>query len=62
MFCVFVMMSVFLQVGIPAIVLERESTLRQSGSAIALWPNAFRALDALGVADTLREAHPQLER
>ncbi|KAK9815532.1 hypothetical protein WJX72_005250 [[Myrmecia] bisecta] len=50
------------KVGIPVIVLERGEKLREGGSAIALWTNAFRALDALGVAGPLRDAHPLLER
>ena len=51
-----------LQVGIPVLVLEREASLRLEGSAIAMWSNAFRALDALGVGDALRCSHPLLER
>lgn len=43
-------------------VLERESGPRREGSAIGLWPNAFRALDALGLAQPLREAHPLFDR
>nr|ART29443.1 chloroplast zeaxanthin epoxidase 2 [Lobosphaera incisa] len=50
------------KVGIPVIVLERSEKLREEGGAIALWTNAFRALDALGVAHTLRDEHPLLER
>ena len=50
------------QVGIPVRVLERESGPRREGSAIGLWPNAFRALDALGLAQPLREAHPLFDR
>ncbi len=50
------------QVGIPVLVLERDASLRLEGSAIAMWGNAFRALDALGVAAPLRDAHPLLER
>jgi hypothetical protein len=50
------------QVGIPVLVLEREASLRLEGSAIAMWANAFRALDALGVGDALRCSHPLLER
>lgn len=42
--------------------LERESGPRREGSAIGLWPNAFRALDALGLAQPLREAHPLFDR
>ena len=42
--------------------LERDPGPRKGGSAIGLWPNAFRALDALGVADHLREQHPLISR
>lgn len=51
-----------LQVGISALVLERYAEQRTGGSAIGLWPNAFRALDALGAAQSLRDAHPLLQR
>ena len=51
-----------MQVGIPVTVLEREGGPRREGSAIGLWPNAFRALDALGVAEPLRAAHPLFDR
>lgn len=44
------------------LVLEREASLRLEGSAIAMWTNAFRALDALGVGPQLRQSHPLLER
>lgn len=44
------------------VVLERESKLPSGGTAIAMWANAFRALDALGVSAPLRSAHPLLER
>lgn len=50
------------QVGIPAVVLERESGPREQGAAITFWPNAFRVLEELGVAGPLRETHPLLER
>ncbi|BDA48885.1 Monooxygenase 2 [Coccomyxa sp. Obi] len=50
------------KVGIPVRVIERENGPRREGSAIGLWPNAFRALDALGVAEPLREAHPLFDR
>lgn len=55
-------MYLLLQVGVPCKVFERESGPRKGGSAIGLWPNAFRALDALGVADHLREQHPLISR
>ena len=40
----------FVQAGIKAAILERSSTLRQSGAAIALQTNAFRAINLLGQA------------
>lgn len=51
-----------LQIGVPYKVLERDSGPRKGGSAIGLWPNAFRALDALGVAEPLRQKHPLISR
>ena len=56
------MATIVHQVGIAAKVLERDPGPRLEGSAIGLWPNAFKALDALGVAGPLREAHPVLQR
>lgn len=49
------------KVGIAAVVLEQSAKPREEGGAIALWPNAFRALNALGVAEPLRKAHPLLQ-
>ncbi|XBI69891.1 hypothetical protein VPH35_064514 [Triticum aestivum] len=40
--------------GVGCVVLESSPVLRTSGFAIAAWTNAFRALDALGVGDTIR--------
>ena len=51
-----------LQVGFPAVVLEREGGPREEGSAITFWPNAFRVLDALVVAAPVRDTHPLLHR
>jgi 2-polyprenyl-6-methoxyphenol hydroxylase-like FAD-dependent oxidoreductase len=48
--------------GVPVTVLERTGGLRAEGSSIGMWTNAFRALDALGVADELRGRYPPLER
>ncbi|VFQ91931.1 unnamed protein product [Cuscuta campestris] len=42
------------RVGVKAVVLERAAELRATGSAIGLFPNAWRALDAIGVADKLQ--------
>ncbi|RWR82539.1 FAD-dependent urate hydroxylase [Cinnamomum micranthum f. kanehirae] len=41
------------RVGIRAMVLERSHELRATGAALSLFPNAWRALDALGVAHKL---------
>eukprot|EP01018_Ginkgo_biloba_P019777 Gb_21928 [translate_table: standard] len=50
------------RVGLKSLVLERASSLRTTGAALTLMTNAWRALDALGVAHILRQLHPQLER
>ncbi|CAM0870836.1 unnamed protein product [Alopecurus aequalis] len=39
------------------VVLESSPALRASGFAFTTWPNAFRALDALGVGDKIRGLH-----
>lgn len=49
-------------VGLPAVVLERGPELSTGGTALGLWTNAWRALEALGVADELRAQHPQVDR
>ncbi|XP_030543720.2 monooxygenase 2-like [Rhodamnia argentea] len=41
------------KVGVRALVLERAEGLRATGTAIALFPNAWHALAALGVSDKL---------
>lgn len=46
--------------GMRVLVLERDAALSTAGSALGLWTNAWRALDALGAADALRRQHPQL--
>jgi 2-polyprenyl-6-methoxyphenol hydroxylase-like FAD-dependent oxidoreductase len=50
------------QLGVPVVVLERAPALRQEGSAVSLWANAWRGLDALGVSDQLRKDCLLLER
>ena len=47
-------------VGLPAVVLERQGELSTSGTALGLWTNAWRALDALQAAEPLREQHRQV--
>jgi 2-polyprenyl-6-methoxyphenol hydroxylase-like FAD-dependent oxidoreductase len=48
------------QAGLPVVVLERGPSLSPGGSALGLWTNAWRALDALGAGDALRRQHPQV--
>ncbi|CAI5513773.1 unnamed protein product [Closterium sp. Naga37s-1] len=48
-------------VGIDVAVVERAPALAQSGAALSLWGNAWRALDALGVAGLLRADYVRLQ-
>lgn len=41
--------------GIPSLVLERSDSLRQTGAAISILDNGWRALDQLGVGAELRK-------
>ncbi|XP_027078982.1 monooxygenase 2 [Coffea arabica] len=41
--------------GLRSLVLESSECLRTTGYALTLWPNAWRALDAVGVGDHLRQ-------
>ncbi|GLI69501.1 hypothetical protein VaNZ11_014135, partial [Volvox africanus] len=50
------------KVGIPVRVFESAQGLRQEGAAVSLWPNAWRALEALGLAEELRSSHQLLRR
>ncbi|XP_047327350.1 monooxygenase 2-like [Impatiens glandulifera] len=49
------------RLGLKSLVLESSDSLRVSGFALTLWTNAWRALDALGVADSLRIKFPQIQ-
>ncbi|CAL9051246.1 unnamed protein product [Musa banksii] len=49
------------RLGVRCLVLESSDTLRAAGFALSTWANAWRALDALGVGDTLRKQHVRLE-
>lgn len=46
--------------GLPVLLLEREAGLPSAGSALGIWTNGWRALDALGAGDALRRQHPAL--
>ncbi|MCO5584323.1 hypothetical protein L7F22_038247 [Adiantum nelumboides] len=48
------------KLGIKSRVLEQSPTLRITGAALSVWTNGWRALEALGVADDLRENFVQL--
>ncbi|KAJ9170254.1 hypothetical protein P3X46_018376 [Hevea brasiliensis] len=43
----------FKRVGVQALILERSETLRTTGAALGLLPNAWLALDALGISHKL---------
>ncbi|XP_018633929.1 monooxygenase 2-like isoform X2 [Nicotiana tomentosiformis] len=43
------------RVGLRSIVLESSDSLRATGFALLLWTNAWKALDALGIGDSLRQ-------
>lgn len=46
--------------GLGSLVLESSHSLRVTGFAFITWTNAWRALDAIGVGDYLRQHHNQL--
>ncbi|GMH02946.1 hypothetical protein Nepgr_004785 [Nepenthes gracilis] len=49
------------RLGLRSLVLESSPCLRVTGAAFTTWTNAWQALDALGVGDSLRRQHPRLE-
>ncbi|GLT42944.1 hypothetical protein SLA2020_169210 [Shorea laevis] len=50
------------RLGIPSLVLESSDGLRTTGFTILTWNNAWKALDAVGVGDTLRQQHKRFQR
>ncbi|GLT71443.1 hypothetical protein SLA2020_434590 [Shorea laevis] len=48
------------RLGIRSLVLESSSSLRITGCALTTWTNGWRALDAVGLGDSLRQHHQQL--
>ncbi|KAI9096001.1 hypothetical protein K1719_026148 [Acacia pycnantha] len=48
------------RLGVRSLVLESSNTLRAAGFALTIWTNAWKALDALGIGDILRQQHLQL--
>nr|GME00112.1 monooxygenase 2-like [Ipomoea batatas] len=45
--------------GVRSMVLESSESLRAAGFALGLWTNAWRALDALAIGDSLRQQSVQ---
>ncbi|KAK9670335.1 hypothetical protein RND81_13G194500 [Saponaria officinalis] len=48
------------RLGIKSLVLESSDSLRAAGIAFTAWTNAWRALDALGIGESLRQSHGQI--
>ncbi|KAM1382704.1 hypothetical protein ACFX2F_035138 [Malus domestica] len=48
------------RLGIRSLVLESSDSLRTTGFTLTTWTNAWKALDALGTGDTLRQQHGAL--
>lgn len=46
------------KIGWQVAIYEQAPDMREAGAGIALWANAIRALDQLGVADAVRALHP----
>ncbi|XP_075672487.1 monooxygenase 2-like [Castanea sativa] len=51
----------FYRLGVESIVLEAWDSLRNTGFALTLWTNAWKALDTVGVGDSLRQQHFQIQ-
>ncbi|GAV77324.1 FAD_binding_3 domain-containing protein [Cephalotus follicularis] len=47
--------------GIGSLVLESSDNLRANGFAFTTWTNAWKALDAVGIGDSLRQKHGLIE-
>ncbi|GAV77321.1 FAD_binding_3 domain-containing protein, partial [Cephalotus follicularis] len=47
--------------GIRSLVLESSDSLTASGFAFATWANAWKALDAIGIGDSLRQQHHTIQ-
>ncbi|CAN1342321.1 Monooxygenase 3 [Linum perenne] len=49
------------RLGIRTLVLESSPSLRVTGFSMGVWTNAWKAMDALGVGDSLRRKHQLLD-
>ena len=50
------------RVGVKALVLEKHDALRATGAALGLFPNAWLALDALGVSQKLTSSYTPFKK
>lgn len=50
------------RLGIRSLVLESHDHLRTTGFALGIWTNGWKALDAVGVGESLRQQHNRLLR
>lgn len=50
----------FCRLGIKSMVLESSDSLRITGFAFLVWTNAWKALEALRIDDSIRQQHKQL--
>lgn len=50
------------RLGLRSLVLESSDSLRVTGFAYTSWTNAWRALDALGIGESIRQQHLLIER
>ncbi|XP_057805929.1 monooxygenase 2-like [Salvia miltiorrhiza] len=48
------------RLGIRSLVLESADNIRTTGFALGIWPNGWRALDAIGVGEILRAKHTRI--
>ncbi|XP_047973618.1 monooxygenase 2-like [Salvia hispanica] len=48
------------RLGVRSVVLESADGLRASGFALGIWANGWRALDAIGIGNILREKHNKI--
>ncbi|XP_019074364.1 monooxygenase 2-like [Vitis vinifera] len=51
----------FVAAGTKCLVLESSDSLRMTGFSFTAWTNAWRALDLIGIGDSLRQQHYPLQ-
>ncbi|KAL4616276.1 hypothetical protein ACB092_07G187000 [Castanea dentata] len=53
-------MKILCRLGIRSLVLESSGSLRITGFTIGTWTNAWKALDVVGIGDSLRQQYKQI--